>query len=67
MTSHVTNVHAVVRVDGEAIEVPPSTPLPEGVEPAEISRLLQFGVIREVEPEPAPTPKAGRKAKTTEE
>lgn len=64
MTNHVTNVHAIVRVDGEAIEVPPSTRLPEGVEPAEIARLLQFDVIREVEDE-TPEPK-GRKAKTEE-
>jgi len=64
MTNHVTNVHAIVRVDGEAIEVPPSTRLPEGVEPAELARLLQFGVIREVEEEPS-TPKP-RKGKTEE-
>lgn len=65
MTNHVTNVHAIVRVDGEPIEVPPSTRLPEGVAPEEIARLLQFDVIREVEPE-TPEPK-GRKAKTPEE
>lgn len=61
---HVTNVHAIVEVDGETIEVPPSTLLPDGVAASEISRLLQFGVIRVEEPAPKP---AGRKTKTTEE
>ncbi|WOF23837.1 hypothetical protein N8K70_03915 [Microbacterium betulae] len=47
MTDHITNVFAVVRVDGQPVKVAPSTRLPDGVDDIEIARLLRFGVIRE--------------------